>query len=287
MIDAVRLAELIELGRALRPTRLNLTPLLALGRELLADRDRGLTHFVDRVYTKSDEFRERWMGQTALRFHRLSEARRREIRIIGASTDLLGPSGRRYDERLHTATIAWAMSHAVPFRETAIRAFVTAVKAGVLRGAASPLDDSALDVSSVTTIPERSVGGFGRVDVWLETQSHVIAVEAKLLAAEGNDQIPRYNQARGLLPPKDHWTVVFLTVTADQEPTGDAIQITFADLLRAWLPVAASGDSTEHQHFGLYLASVARICGIGQPGTFDDWNFSERRAALDLILGTP
>lgn len=287
MIDAARVADVVEMGRSLRPKRLNLTPVLDLGRSLLRERYRGLTHFVERVCARPDHFRERWMGQTALRFHRLPAGRRREISIIGTSTDLLGPSGRRFDERLHTATIAWAMSRAVPFREAAIRAFVGAVKAGALRGAASPLDDSALDISAVTTVPERSVGMYGRVDVWLETSSHVIAVEAKLLASEGDDQIPRYNGAHRLLPTKAHWSVVFLTVTPDREPTGDAIQITFADLLRAWLPVAASGDSPEHLHLGLYLASVARICGFGRPGTFDDWNFSERRAALDLILGTP
>jgi hypothetical protein len=276
-----RLEELIALGHALR-NPVDPLPLVALGRERLDELTRGHSAFVRLTEDGGDALRARWLGETALRYQRLPPHKRVAIGVLGAVPDLLAPAGRRYDELLHTNTIAWVLGRTT-FRVEARRRFLKAVEEGIPRNDAAPFSAATFDAQGAIAIAERSVGRFGRVDVWLETPAHVIAIEGKILAQEGKDQVPRYNDARRLFPGKASWTVVFLTVDLDQEPSGPALHLTFTDLLRAWLPLAAAGDTGEHRHLGLYLASVARLCGIGASGGFDTWTFTERRKALDLL----
>ena len=65
-------AEMVRLGRALRGPRVDVGPWIALGRRLLAEEQRDLVRFHERVVADPDRLRVVWMGQTALDRQRLA-----------------------------------------------------------------------------------------------------------------------------------------------------------------------------------------------------------------------
>jgi hypothetical protein len=277
---------LVALGHALRPRPLDLSPMVTLGRALIQEEEQPLLRFLTSFAERPDWHRAYWLGQTALARSRLPPIQRRGIDILGADPDLFGPSGDRHDEVTHTKTITWALQRpelALGCREALFKLLEAR---GRPHHGAVRYERAGLDPSAFTARSEVVLEGYGRVDVWLESQSEVVVIEAKLMAGEGADQTHRYQQAEAKFSRGRRWTVVFLTLDEEQEPEGASVQLSFRGLLAAWLPVAAGGTTTAHEHLARYLATLGRITGAGRAGSFDDWTFTERRLAVELVTGS-
>ena len=278
---------LIELGKRLVADRFDPMPIVALGHRLAVEDEADLVVFRERVIRNPDRLLHQWMGQTALRRRRMNPDRRRMLDVLGRSPDLFEPSGSRWDERLHTATLTWFLGWSVSIRGglafPARDAFLTMICAGEPEQGHPLPDVEELRAQSWRVVAERSVAPFGRVDIWLESTKFVVVVEAKLGAREGIDQIKRYNDAKVGHARGREWIVVFLTVDNALAASGPSIRTTFRDLLSAWLPLAVARDTGTHEHMALYLATVAIVCGVAGAGDFDDWNLESRRSALDLV----
>ncbi len=237
---------------------------------------RPLRLFVEQFVQRPDRHRDAWLGATVRRLRQLPDASRRQVEILGADPDLLGPTRDRYSELMHTMTLGWAMQRPELARAT---------KRALLRLLQAPSTETATNeqADSLVCTVEQSLGRFGRADICLAGPAQVFVIEGKLLAQEGQDQTLRYSKAGVELARGRTWTIAFLTLRRDQTPAAAAVHITLDQVLRAWLPVAASATSDAHRHLGRYLASLAHIYGLRQDGHFDSWGFSERRAALDFI----
>lgn len=274
--------KMVGFGRRLSEHGLDPKPLIQFGQRLQQEDESDLASFVEKVVRQPNLFRERWMGQTALRRARLSPPYRLMLDALGITPDLLGPLHRRFDERFHTHILRWALSPPTTFFKEARKAFVELIRYGTPKMQAVPLVlGDTEEVVSVFT--ERSVAPHGRVDLWLESDKSIFVVEMKVLASEGEDQVKRYVNAAKEHCGGKQWVVVFMTVGEDQEPSGPAIHITFRDFLMCWLPIAVSGNSQDHRYLISYLSSVAVVCGLHAKGAFDDWSFSQRGVGLDLI----
>jgi len=262
---------------------LDLEPLVRLGQALLGADARLLRAFVE--YFVDDPNRLRWqlLGQSALRRRQLSPIQRRALDIMGHAPDLLGPMRGRFDERLHTEVIAWALNPRTealggrPLKRLLLRV-------NLLRAALGIDEPLPLSVATAVVTSELTIGQYGRVDICVESDAMLVLVEAKVLAAEGESQLPNYIKAAQHRAAGRPWSVVFLTANAEQKPSVDDIpHLTLRELLADWLPVAAGGMSSDHEYLCAYLASVARVVKVGSAGDFDDWDFYARRRALDLL----
>lgn len=281
-------ARMVALGHQLRGQRLDLRPLVALGHHLQREDEADLITFRDGIALHPDRLRYLWLGRTALGRRKLSPARRAMLDVLGLSPDLFEPSRSRFDERMHTETMAWFLNLRGTVGDHLRDAFLRIVVAGEPEHGQEPPTLEELCPGPWRAVPERTVPPYGRVDVWLESTppgstGWVVAVEAKVGAGEGKEQVQRYNDARAAYAAGRSWLVVFLTVDVGEPASGPCLRVAFRDLLRAWLPVAVSGDSSTHDHLRHYLATLARLCGVGQPGDFDDWGFAVRRGAIDLV----
>lgn len=274
------------LGRRLRAevkrgALVDLSPVVDLGRRLHLEEEADLIRFRDRVIRHPDRLLAYWIGRTALERRRLSQSQRAMLDVLGRSPDMLEPSKKRWDELSHTQSIAWFLARSPDLRT----AFLSQVQRAIPHRMDRP-EGKAFSPVTWRVVAERSVTG-GRVDVWMESAETVILVEAKLGSSEGRDQVQRYNDARADHPVAHRWwVVVFLTVDPDQVPSGPALHMTFRDLLRAWLPVAVQPSFELREMLASYLASVARICGVGGPGDFDDWSPETRKGAIQLVRNT-
>jgi hypothetical protein len=279
---------MVALGHQLRGQRLDLRPLVALGHHLQREDEADLITFRDGIALHPDRLRHQWLGKTALGRQKLSPARRAMLDVLGLSLDLFEPSRSRFDERMHTETMAWFLNLRGTVGDHLRDAFLRIVVAGEPEHGQEPPTLEELCPGPWRAVPERTVPPYGRVDVWLESTppgstGWVVAVEAKVGAGERDGQVRDYHLAQGTYAAGRRWLVVFLTVAPGQQASGPCLHVTFRGLLRAWLPVAVGGTSSTYDHLRLYLATLARLCGIGQPGEFDDWGFAARGHALDLV----
>ncbi len=264
--------------------------------------------FRDRIIRHPDQLRHELLGITATHKRRMvSEVPERgsQLEILGLHPDLLAPAGKLYSETAHTQTLAWAMA---PGRHnlfpTLLRAFVELSASGKQ---VEPTDDSerhahiealfraSLEGASVQA--ERVFPGRGRVDLSIQLPEVLLLVEAKVEAMERNAQLSDYQaaaieqaEATDSVP-----VVAFLNLDPESKPSTAShrladkcpvVHITFPDLLRVWLPVVARHPGPDARYLALYLASLARICEVGDRGSFDDWSFRQRRKALRFIEDT-
>lgn len=275
----------VALGRRLAPAPLDLLPLVSLGRAVSEERQRPLRHFARSFAARPEWYRAYWLGRVELDRATLSPHQHRALDLLGLDPDLFGPSGNRYDEVSHTRTIAWALG-ARELSEETIPAFLSLL---ATKGEPHPQDlprytGSCTELRALDVEAEHTIPGFGRIDVWMASPTHVFAIEGKLLAPEGVDQTGRYHRAGRRPGEHREWHVVFLTMDETQEPAGPALKLTLVALLRAWLPIAAGGRTESHAHLGRYLATLARVCGVCDAGKFESWSFLQRRRVVDFIL---
>jgi hypothetical protein len=213
----------------------------------------------------------------ALSSHALSQ-----LAVLETTPDLFGPLDHIRAETLHTRVVAWALS---PHRlgpglgVEPLRAFLSLLARDEESGVNPEWADGA---AHVVARPEWHVSGCGRIDVWLELPDAVFAIEAKVDAELRLRQLEDYQRAaeRPSRGRKGH--VVFLTLDpnnpASSPPTH---RITFADLLTAWLPLAAAGRTGEHLYLGAWLRTLAHhLYPVSGSGPFHSWPRARRGRTL-------
>lgn len=282
--------ELADLGLNLKAEGLDarkrgLAEFAELGLKLQVEDEVSLASFVTHFVEHPNRLRWELLGQSALRRSQLSSKQRRQLDILGWTPDLLEPLRSRFDERSHTEVLAWLLDPRTNGLEGRPLDVLVERMNGLRRerGETEDLPFDRTSLKDTTVLPEVTFAPFGRVDVSVATPAMLLLIEVKVFATERKSQLPDYQKAATQYGKKRVSQVGFLTADPDQEPSVDVPHLTFRDLLVDWLPIAAEGDSGAHLYLGRYLSSVARLLGIAHPGDFDDWSFSARARALDLI----
>lgn len=272
-----------------------LARIVAYGREHLAARSgqqraAELEHFGRRVIARPKEFLEELDARLEERRQGLPRAQQRQLALLAGTPDLFSPLDHIRAETLHTRVIAWALSPRRLSDGLGVKPLRALLEVLAKRDPAV-LPEWADAAEGTSASPERHLGAEGRVDVWIELQEAVLAIEVKVDHSEREDQTKDYRCAveKACERPKRAAHLVFLTLDGSSDPSDErAICVSFRDLLLAWLPVAVSGDSDEHRYLSLYLRTVARhLVLVSDAGPFASWAASRRAATLTMLMDAP
>lgn len=244
----------------------------------------GLDDFRRLFMAEPDWLRRRLRDSLAERRAALSVEAERWLGVLETSPDLLEPMDFLRYEPIHTRLVAWCLrprARANGLTDAPLRALLG--RLGASTSVRFPASDEPL--GPVVVVPEKTLGDFGRADIWVEMPDVVIVIEAKVDATERDGQVSDYRRAVERYTPGKQALPVYLTVDGDTSDTDqDALPLSFQDLLELWLPIAVSADSDEHHYLRHYLASIARhMYGLAGEGTYDDWSPNERRLALNFL----
>lgn len=270
------LDRMVEYGRRLRRSVAATPP----GRQS----GRGLDDF-RRLFMKDPQWLRRRVedGLAARRAGLASEAQQ-WLRVLETTPDLLGPMEYVRYEPIYTRVLAWALTPSVQpggLGDAPLRALLEWL------ASAAPVRVPSADeaIGAVTVVAEKGLGKFGRADVWLELRDVVIVIEAKVDASEGHEQVSKYRRAVDRYAPGKEALLVFLTPDGDDSTSDEvAVPLSFEELLRLWLPLAAAGDSGEHTYLRHYLKSIAHhVSELTGAGPYDAWTSYERRRALSFL----
>ncbi len=274
-----------ELWRARRDpdptTRLDyfreLARLAAALETVSAPTDRDLELFRRLIMARPDDMRSRLLGSSLLRLRTLTPTCRRAIQTLSITPDLLSPIGETRYEPSHSRLLAYLMNprRGSELAPTLLRRFLERIE----------MPDAALDIAELrraSVTPEAPIS-HGRVDVRIETADLLVFVEVKIDAGEGPSQFRRYQEALAAQAGRRTASLVLIALAAHEDkPDVVNAALTFRDLLIAWLPFAAPDDA-EAGYLARYLKTVALLLESTGTGAFEDWTFSEQRAALDLV----
>lgn len=179
---------------------------------------------------------------------------------------VLGPLSIRNKEVPLTQALAWLMT---PRHDSPIHAaLLAAMSTLILRCDVSVSDTTRWSVASEEHV--RDDEDWGRIDIYIEgtvgPQLFQIAIEAKVNAPEGDRQLHRYQEMLAKRSQKlesEHrgkLHIVFLTPAGRVSKTLEsATTITYADLLKQWIPVLrAHPDSHAAPFARLLMADMAR-----------------------------
>ena len=278
-----------------QPDRANEHPawvsqMVTFGRRLVGSgaKNVALDRFRTVVVRDPVGFADRVRARVAERHARLGDTARHWVSVLETEPDLLGPFDFVRAETVHTRLIAWALTPrggaANGLGTEPLRAFLELLASWNCDLAGEAL---AANLAAVDVVPERSVPPFGRVDIWL-TIPRVgdFAIEVKIDHFERDNQVADYRKALEKFGAGGHCATVFLTLDGAGSSDDGAVSLRFADILRAWIPVAAAGDSGEHRYLRAYLKSVATsLCDLGGPGKFDSWHWSHQARTLSFVDG--
>lgn len=230
----------------------------------------GLTYFRERILPDPDALRRKIYGANILRVQRLDATRRRMLRALEVHPDLLSPLDDHRYEPSHSRLLGYFLSEdkSGGVGRRCLQAFLRVLN----------LDDSPRH--SVQT--EYSVQG-SRVDVRIETTKHLIYLEMKIDAIEGDGQLAMYRKGLELEAGSKDPVMVFLTLPGAPIASSDTnvIHLQLDRLLRAWLALVDGGPAT--YYLAQYLKSVALVLGCASLGSLEDWPFSVQRQALTLV----
>lgn len=240
-----------------------------------------------------DRFRQQVTNDVPAFIQRVSERIDRRVATLPAASvailyrfelapDLFAPLDFTRAETSHTRVVAWALSpsrlHA-SLCDRPLRAFLSLLNE---RGARCG-DFVGTDLSRVRAAPERWAGEFGRVDIWLSLPGWEIPIEAKIDADERENQVSDYNEAIDYLTPSREGFPVFLTIDG-HDSESEAITVSFADLSRAWLPIAFAGESADHLYLRAYIKSVlVNLYHAAATGAFGGWPWLARARFLAYL----
>jgi len=248
--------------------------------------DGDLTAFRSLIMPRPRELTDRLIASTAIDRARLGPLQVASLQALESNPDLLEPMGQTRKELTHGRLIRHFLdARSCPeLGRLLLNAFtdLVATKMGA-HGVRTDLAGRPLHDPKITT--ELPVGGFGRVDLCIESPETVFFVEIKIDAKERPGQLADYQAALDEKTSTQGVTgvLVFLTLKDHSSPKSGvpSAHIHFDDVLAAWLPIAASGATPEHRYLGSYLTSVARgVCNLAGLGRFDDWNLTDQRALL-------
>jgi PD-(D/E)XK nuclease superfamily len=223
-------------------------------------------------------------GATLERRRRLAPEARDSLRVLETSPDLLGPLAYSRTEVAHSRALCFLLdpSRSGELGHECLRAFVELVMDARNDNDA---EDQDADVSGSTVEAERAIHPWGRVDISIESPSSLIFVEVKVDAEERPNQLLDYSRALAHCAGTRQAILVFLTANEQQAGVGTKHRhVTFRDLLRAWLPIAARTRRPEGTYLAMYLKTIARhLERLADEGEFDHWRLRTQRAALAFI----
>jgi hypothetical protein len=211
---------------------------------------------------------------------------RAAIDAVEGAFDLLGMSNRARDEVSHTRVLSQLLDAGRDgsrdsVRRACARRFETLLRArGGLR--------ETLGLESASARAEVWIAPRRRIDLTLSCPSALVFLEAKIDAAEGDEQLHDYAHAlqeRRL--PRQTAVMVYLTERHEQDAAAAPahVHITFRDLLACWLPVLGLGLPGVAA-LASYLRTVAiHLCGVAAEGPFDAWPLGARVRWLDFVEG--
>ena len=146
------------------------------------------------------------------------------------------------------------------------------------------------DVDSVSLVTQKTVPGGDRLDVWIDARDertgarHVVAMENKIGAAEGKDQLLRYvSHLKSEEAEADTRTLVYATrhERTTFRPSGDGPEVKFraihwfdvADWMRKW---AAEPSPGVEDRSILLLHELLQL--------MEDWNMAMNLTPADLVV---
>jgi len=293
--------QIVAFGKQLKPAAVDdldrrrafVEELVRLSRDLVALPPVPATNieaFRERIMPHVDSIMRVVAGAQALRRRALNEEQRAAIDVLSVPGDLLGLLGQERSEVAHTAALGAFLNTEPrsPFpalAQACAREFEEVLRDAHSRNGGSPLPALRLDESHVDC--EHALPTGDRVDVVLESRAAIVFVEAKIDAEARERQLDDYADAldaRAKFDPR-HRVLVFLTVRANQAAgtTRVHVHVTFLDLLRAWLPLAAGGMRGAHD-LARYLKTIAtHLCSIASRGAFDEWPLHVQRRCLEFL----
>lgn len=182
-----------------------------------------------------------------------------------SSISLFGTMDYGRLERAHTQTLAWFLgkeNHGFEFRLLE-----------ALLGFA--LDSESIGVACAAVESERDIGA-GRLDVYAEGRwgepgretDSVLAVEAKIDAGEGEEQLAVYDDWLEEHAHGRKVTRIFLTVNGSEPSTNraDWLALSFLELAGILRRVAGLRDAPGYPFLRYYLTGVLRdVCGLEVP----------------------
>lgn len=237
------------------------------------------------ILANADAIRDRLRRVVEMRRAKMTTVQGKMLAMLGRAPDLFEPMGLGASEVHHTRVLRWALD---PSAHASLgRAPLDAFFALVHRkGAGKRIAVNRLARSTVRQVcAEFSLPQGRRVDLALEFADGWLLIENKIESGEGQDQLKSYSKWLSSQPTGG--VLVYLTREDAETPNVklSCIHITWRQVLTVLLPIAASGDSDEHQYLGRYLASVARhVVGLTGSGVFEGWTLGERHNTLNLII---
>ena len=241
------------------------------------------------IMTSPKDILWRIAGATVERRRALPTARRAMLGVLEMRPDLLGPLGQARVETVHSALVA----HFLDRRKSGDVGVACRAAFGTLLMNPTMEEEEVavpecLDFAAAEVRTERHLGKYGRVDISIESPRTVVLIEVKVDAAEGDQQLPDYATALDELCSQGsrEGILVFLTQDPEQHPNAKqaARHIVFRDLLKAWLPVAISGRTSEHVYLSMYLKTVAfHLYSLAEADAFDYWSLRTQRSALQFL----
>jgi len=260
--------------------------IVGFGEKILEASVEELKSFENEFIADPNRFRCELLGKTALARKALTASEACQLDLIGIEPDLLSPLQQLRKETSHTRVLAWALTPSSrSLGHAALKAFVDRVDL-IRKDMKRPdveVDEASWDLAGAKVRAEHHLPGYGRADLSIDLPNAFILVEVKIDAKEREGQIKDYWEAAKKNAGTRTPVVVYLTADPEDKRTEFAICLTFEQLLRDWLPVAAAFASAEHRYLASYLASVARVLGLADAAGFDDWSFARRRKAIDFI----
>lgn len=231
--------------------------------------------FRDLIMKRPDDLRRKLLGANVQRRRALGAEQRQALEILNVTPDLLSPLNELRYEPSHSRLVSRFLSekHEPTLGPKLLRAFLRLV--GLAPGETDALNaevDCELWVST------------GRIDISVSLQKHLIFVEMKVDAEEGEEQLARYNAALTASRGTRESLLVYLTRADAEKPTtkADHVHVTLSDLLRIWIPFAGPGDGSA-QYLARYLKSIALVEGYASAGSFDDWSMTQQASAIELV----
>ncbi len=239
--------------------------------------DADLQLFRERIMARPDDLRRRLLGANVQRRRVLDAAQRQALDVLDTTPDLLGPVGELRYEPSHSRLVARFLS---PTAEPLVAKSTLPAFLNLLEVAPSAFG---MPTTDVTIVAERWLPS-GRVDISVTSSTYVIFVEVKVDAIEGEDQLLRYSKDLAAIKGSRDGLLVYLTLPGAPKANSAVahIHMTLDKLLVSWLPFADSGNGSP-QYLARYLKTLSILVGCGGAGRFDDWTFTQQRAALDLI----
>lgn len=230
----------------------------------------------------------RVVGAQAVVRARLSLEHLRLLEVLEVTPDLMRPLRREREEFAYSCAVAWLLDPARSPRlgRPCLDAFVRLVYDNESEAMDGFVLQNTRIEGDVSVKTEMVLDAENRVDIVIESTTHLLFVECKIDSEEGRDQLSRYDRALRTRTGPRAGRLVYLTATetAPESARVSFRHITFRDLLIAWLPIAADATGTDAAFLRMFLKSIAQaLYGLAGDHRIDKWPIPIQRASLKFL----